>query len=290
MKFFVTLLLSTVVLLANQAFITPNQLSNKLNDKNLVILDTTDKENYSKGHIPNARQVEISSFRHWVNNEYMLMNSPKEIEKVAQELGINNDSYVVLYGHNKPKELLKASYIALALIVNSFENISILDGGYNEWKNSFKDNPKMFSTKFSTYKQGNFKAQYNPDILVNMEYVQNKIGSVPMIEARPKEYFDGTTQSKGVKRLGHIKNAQSSNWQNKFAQDEKLIDDTKLKNIFYKDHNLTQNNEVITYCTGGLEASMNWYLLSQYLEFKDVKLYDASMKEWGNRESTPMEK
>ena len=35
------------------------------------------------------------------------MNSSKEIQKVARSLGINNDSIVVLYGHNKPKELLK---------------------------------------------------------------------------------------------------------------------------------------------------------------------------------------
>jgi thiosulfate/3-mercaptopyruvate sulfurtransferase len=45
---------------------------------------------------------------------------------------------------------------------------------------------------------------------------------------------------------------------------------------------------MMAYCTAGLEASMNWYVLTQVLNFKDVKFYDASMKEWGNRDDTPM--
>lgn len=290
MRTFFTLLLTTFTLYAHEAFITPQVLVEHLNNPKTVILDTTDKETYSKGHIPNAQQVEISAFRHWVNNEYLLMNSPQQVEAIAQKLGINKDSYVILYGHNKPKELLKASYIALALIVNGFENISILDGGYDAWKASYADNAQMISTKTPRYEKGNFIANYNPNVLVNMKYVQENIGKVAMIEARPKKFYDGTAESQGVKRRGHISGAQSSNWQKKFTNSEKLIADKELKNIFYDEHNLSQDKPVVTYCTGGLEASMNWYILTQYLKFKDVKLYDASMKEWGNRTETPMEK
>lgn len=290
MKILFTLLISTIALFAQEAFITPQELAKQLHNPKTIILDTTDKETYTKGHIPNAQQVEISAFRHWVNNEYLLMNSPKQIEDVAQKLGINQDSYVILYGHNKPKELLKASYIALALIVNGFENISILDGGYKAWKENFGNVENMISTKTPRFVKGNFTANYNPDVLVNMDYVKENIGKVAMIEARPKKFYDGTTASKGVKRLGHISGAQSSNWQKKFTDSEKLLADKELKHIFYDDHKLNEDKTVVTYCTGGLEASMNWYILTQYLKFKDVKLYDASMKEWGNRTHTPMEK
>lgn len=290
MKFLFTLLLSALSLLANNAFISAEDLYKNLNQKNLVILDTTTLENYKKGHIKNALQVEISSFRHLVDEKYLLINSSKEIQKIAQNLGINNDSQVVLYGHNKPKELLKASYIALALIINGFENVSILDGGYTRWENLFSNTKDAISTQITTPKKGDFIAKYNPDILVDMQYVKSNIGKVSMIEARERKYFDGSAQSNGVKRLGHITGAKSSNWQDKFSKDETLVDDSKLKSIFLKENKLDTNKEVITYCTGGLEASMNWYILTQYLEFKDVKLYDASMKEWGNLDDTPMEK
>ncbi len=47
---------------------------------------------------------------------------------------------------------------------------------------------------------------------------------------------------------------------------------------------------VITYCTGGLETSMNWYVLHRVLEFSKARLYDASMKEWANDTDTPLTK
>jgi len=289
MKLLASLLFFTLTLFANSAFISAQDLQKKLNEKNLVIIDTTDITTYNQGHIPNARQVEISAFRTLVDSKYELMRSSKEIEEVARNLGINNDSHVVLYGHNKPKELLKASYIALALIVNGFTNISILDGGYTQWKHEFSKHKELISQETPAFDKGNFKASYNPNILVDMEYVKSNIGTVDMIEARAKKYYDGSEQSPGVKRLGHIKSAKSSNWEEKFQNNEKLASDKKLKNIFFEENRLNTDKEVITYCTGGLEASMNWYILTQHLNFKDVKMYDASMKEWGNTESTPME-
>lgn len=290
MKLLLTLLFFTLSVFANDAFIKPEDLYKKLHDKNLVIIDTADTQNYEQGHITNARRADISAFRHWVDDTYMLMNSPHEIQNAVQNLGINSDSFVVLYGHNNPKDILKASYIALALIVNGFENVSILDGGFSEWKNQLLDKEDAITLQTPTYKKGNFKAKYNPNILVDMQYVKAQIGKVAMIEARPKKYYDGAEQSPGVKRLGHISGAKSSFWRDKFNQNETLKNDKELKSLFLQENGLESNNEVIAYCTGGLEASMNWYILTQYLDFKDVKLYDASMKEWGNLKNTPMQK
>ncbi len=290
MKLIIIMAAFMQILFANTAFISAQDLQKKLTDKNLVLIDTADIQTYKEGHIPNAKQIDIAAFRKLVDNKYELMRSSKEIEKTARSLGVNNDSYVVIYGHNKPKELLKASYIAMALIVNGFSNISILDGGFDAWKKAAREDNSLISTQTPSPMLGNFTANYNPEILVDMQYVKEKIGKVDMIEARAKKFYDGQAQSPGVQRLGHIKNAQSSNWEEKFSAGEKVVEDKKLKEIFFDTHTLHPKKEVITYCTGGLEASMNWYLLTQHLNFENVKMYDASMKEWGNQEDTPMEK
>ena len=73
-----------------------------------------------------------------------------------------------------------------------------------------------------------------------------------------KRYFDGTDKSSGVRRLGHIPNAMSSFWKEKFNPDNSVLDKEDLEEIFIKTHKLTPDKEVIVYCTGGLEASMNW--------------------------------
>jgi len=284
MKLPLLLLLSTVYLFASQAFITPAELKQKLNDKNLVLLDVTDPKTYAASHIPNAVNVNVFDFRYKVE-KYQLMKPSNEIEKIVRKLGINNDSQVVIYGHAKPKELLKSSYTALALIANGHNNVSILDGGFTDWVYDF---PKIISNKTPTVKEGNFVAKFNPNILVDLNYVKARIHKVPMIESRPSRYYYGTDHSKGVKRLGHIPGAMTSFWKDKFSSDEEILDMEDLNKIFIKQHKLSPDKEVIVYCTGGLEASMNWYVLHQHLKFKDVKIYDASMREWGNRDDTPM--
>jgi len=289
MKLLLALMLTAFSLFAQDAFISSETLTQKLHNKNLVLIDTTDAKTFASGHIPDAIQVDISAFRHWVDKTYLLMNSSKKIEQVARKLGINKNSYVVIYGHNKDKELLKASYIALALIVNGFNNISILNGGYGDWLYEHEEDKGMISTQKKHVNMGNFTAKYIPNVVVGIDYVRAHVNKIPMIEARPKPYYTGEKKSKGVRRLGHITGATSSNWRDKFNVDDTLKSDKKLNKIFIQEQKLDPSKETLAYCTGGLEASMNWYILTQYMHFKDVKIYDASMKQWGNLDDTPMQ-
>jgi len=286
MKVVILFLLSSIYLFASSSFISATELHSKLQDKNLVLLDITDAKTYAKGHIVNAVNANVFDFRKQVG-KYQLMRSTQEVQEIARSLGINNDSYVVIYGHGKAKELLKSSYLALSLIVNGLKEVSILDGGIGEFSFEYHD---LITSKTSPVSKGNFVAKRNPNVLVDLNYVKENIGKVPLIESRPYRYFTGEDQSKGVRRLGHIPTAQSSFWKDKFLSDETVFSDEELKDIFIKKHHLNPNKEVIVYCTGGLEASMNWYILSQTLGFKNAKLYDASMREWGNRDDTPMVK
>mgnify|MGYP000259225986 CR=1 FL=1 len=145
------------------------------------------------------------------------------------------------------------------------------------------------STSTPVIKKGNFVAMFNGNVLIDIEYMKKNIDKTPMIEARPLRYFNGTDKSKGVRRIGHIKGAMSSFWKDKFSQDERVMNNDGLKKIYIEGHNLNPDKELIVYCTGGLEASMNWYITHEHMGFKNVKIYDASMREWGNRDDTPME-
>jgi len=285
MKIPFLMILTSLYLVASTAFISSTELKAKIHEKKLVLLDVTDEKTYKSGHIPNAIRVDSSAFRHQVK-KYQLMNSPDKVQVVAQSLGINNDSDVVIYGHGQEKELLKESYIALSLITNGANNISILDGGYPDW---IFENKEITSVKTPKIQKGNFISKFNPNILVDLKYVEDKINKVPMLESRPPRFYCGAAQSKGVRRLGHIPHAMSSFWKDKFNPDETILTKKELEDIYIKGHKLNPNKEVIIYCTGGLEASMNWYIAKKELGFKKVKIYDASMREWGNRDDTPME-
>lgn len=284
MKALLLVLITSLYLAASDGFVTPKELNAMLENKNLVIVNITDKETYDEGHIPNAVLANFGEFRKQ-EQKHQLMSSSSEIEAIAQSLGINKDSFIVIYGHSKKKELLKSSYVALSLIVNGAKEVALLNGQYDDYARDYpveKETPKV--------KRGDFTALFNPDMLVDLEYVSSHIGKTPMLEARSPEYYYGTKISDGVQRAGHIPNAMSSFWKDKFNKDNTLRSKEDLDAIFMQGYALQKEDEVILYCTGGLEASMNWYILYQTMGLKNAKLYDASMREWGNKKKTPITK
>jgi thiosulfate/3-mercaptopyruvate sulfurtransferase len=283
-KSLILIFLSCVALLANEPFISAEKLNAILEKGNIVILDVGTKEDYlAKGHIASAVNTQIDEWRMPVEKHF-LMRPQADLVKKISELGISNDSLVVLYGHNQPKEILKASYIALMLKELGHENVTILNGGFAEWT---YDNHRAVSNKSEANKPGIFKAVKQGKV-VEIAYVRQHLNKIPMIEARPPQFYFGTELSDGVKRKGHISGGSSYFWKNSFEEDETIKSKDELTEILVKGMELDPSKEMMVYCTAGLEASMNWYVLTQVLNFKDVKFYDASMKEWGNRDDTPM--
>lgn len=286
MKSLVAAALFCSFLYADEGFISVSDLKTNINNPQYVILDVCDPDTYKKGHIKNAVLVNVDDFR-TKEGDHLAMKKPEAVQKLVRSLGINSDSKIVIYGHGNPKELLKESYLATALIVNGANDIAILNGGYLSW--TFDSNILSSTTIYSN-KDGNFTSIYNPDILVDKTYVQSHLGKALMLDARSPQIYYGIELSKGVKRAGHISHAVSSFWKDKFLADETLRSDNELKMIFFEGLNLQKDESLISYCTSGMEASMNWYILYKHFGVKNAKLYDASMREWGNLADTPMER
>lgn len=284
MRFLFLLFTITISAYAAAAFISAETLDEIRQKEGVILVDVGSKEDFAKGHIPGAVHTEIGNWRKSVE-KHKLIRPSEQIEAAMKELGISNDSYVVIYGHNKEKESLKSSYIALAMITHGLKEVSILDGAYEEWVD---DEDREISNKLPIRLMGSFKATKNPNVIVDMAYVKKRINKVPMLEARPAVFYYGTLRSQGVKRIGHIPKAMSSFWKDKFEIDGTLKSEEILKEIFIDGFKLNPKKEVVLYCTGGLEASMNWFILSQHLKFANAKIYDGSLREWANREDTPL--
>ncbi len=283
MKSILLLAMSTIYIYASEAFISPEDLHDKMKNKNLVILDVTTKDAYETEHIPGAVRADVADFRKKVLM-HQVSKSEAEIQKLARSYGINNDSEVVLYGHGKAKELMKSTYIALSLLSHGVKNVSILNGGFTAWAGEYIDS----SDETPEVKPGNFVAKSDKKTLVNMDYVKENLGKVKMLDSRGYGNYFGTVISGGVERMGHIPHATNSYWQDKFNKDDTIKDDEVLEEMIINGLGIDPKKEVILYCTGGLEGSANWYVFSQHLGFKNAKLYDGSMRDWGNNNDTPM--
>ena len=284
MKTLLVSLLVSVASFAIEPLINTAWLQQHIDDKNLRIVEVSTPESYGSGHIKGALHTTIDKWR--VNKDtFVTVRSPQEIQNEIQRLGIDASTEVVLYADiQTPKDFLKASYIFWALHYHGINHVALLDGGKQAW---VKEGAPLDSS-IPKVAASSYTVQTRPALIADRMYVENHIGKLPMLDARPGDKYLGVTPTDTVARDGHIKGAMSYSWNYSVEGDYRLKDREKLETLFANGYKLDKEKELIVYCTGGLETSFNYFVLSGVLGYKHVRLYDASMKEWGNREETPM--
>jgi thiosulfate/3-mercaptopyruvate sulfurtransferase len=262
--------------------VSPKWLNEHLNDADLVILQPNFlRLDYETEHIKGARFL----WPDWLTN-----NSPegnynppdaKAATKVLQELGINQNSKIVLC-HTKTDVSVTARMFLTLEYLGLKNKVYFLNGGLEAWKKA----GYAVSNEIPAFKKGNFVATVNP-VLVDKNYVLKALQtkSSEVVDARMKRWYDGDPT--GNPRDGHITGALNLPYTD-------MIDSTN--NI--KPTNVLQTNftavlpdkqkEVVTYCFIGQTACVN-YLVGRSLGY-NIKVYDGSMQEWSRIPSLPMEK
>lgn len=268
-----------------EAFTNPKELKKLLKDKSLIIIDTDKSSIYDKGHINGAIHVDIKNFIKRENNPFKLLKSDSSIKSRIIDIGINKDSKVIIYAHNTNQGKLNSSYLAFVLITFGFENVSILNGGYMAW---VFENQRLVSTEsFSPKDDGNFIPNKNNNIIVKQDYILKNISKVAILDAREPKYYYGTHKSKKTKAYGHIANAKSSFYMDKFHLDGILREKNELNDIYFQGFQLKQNDEIIVYADSVFKASMEWYMLYKVMKFKNAKIYEASLLEYFKNNDNP---
>ena len=178
--------------------------------------------------------------------------------------------------------------MALVLIYSGFENVTILDGGYMAW--IFENELLTSSLTSKKQDEGNFTLNTNESIVASLDYLNENLTSSTILDARsPQEYY-GVKRSDNVSSVGHISSAKSSFYMNKFLTDGTLRDKNELKQIYMQGYNLEPNTHLIVYSDNIFSASMEFYILYKHMGFKNTKIYEASLLEWGNSLALPMTK
>jgi len=285
MKYLAFFIFYCTSLFASDGFISTLELKERLHDPKLLLLDVAPNSTYKISHITNAVHVDINLF---VDAESTQLKSAKDVGEYLRDLGLRNDSQVVIYGRATSQDQLSTSYLAFILLSHGFSNVSLLDGGYMAW---VFENELLVSTEiFSKEQEGDFEAKRNENFFITSDEINHNLESIKLLDSRRGPEYFGTSLSKGVIGIGHIPSAQSSFYQDKFLSDFTLRLEEELELLFVEGHKFHKDDTIVVYGTDAREASMNWYLLYQHLGFRDVKLYEASMQEWGNNSELPLRK
>lgn len=262
-------------------------LQNHLKDANLIIVDAqTDVYDYLGQHIPGAVHLSDQTLRapdHGMPVRYL---APQAIELLFCRVGLRNDVPVVVYtgkgAISGTGDGLGQTMVAYTLARFGQSHIYVLDGGLDKWVAE----KRPVSKEFPKIKEGSFIAAER-DCHVSMAQLKELMSqdNVIIVDARGVKAYEGqAVWSKG----GHIPGAISLPWRSLMVDDNPTLlkSDQEIAEIL-KQHNITPDKTIITYCGTGREATNPFLLFKCYLGFPNVKLYEGSFTEWSAYPDNP---
>jgi thiosulfate/3-mercaptopyruvate sulfurtransferase len=252
-------------------------LYDKLQKKNLLVIDTRSYPDYIKGHIPGAVNLDFMQF-HWIDSSKEgIKQFNTQMRLLLSNIGVTKDKFVVFYDDISGSSSARGVWL---LLYFSHERTALLDGGFQAWKNTGNET----ETKTNPFIHSNFHGVPNPTILADIRRIRSaikKTNRVALVDARSKSEYDGTVVR--ASRAGHIPSAVNIDWMNNLDDKGFFKDHERLRQIY---SGINRNAEIITYCQGGYRAA-NTFIALKLLGYTNLKMYLGSWGEWGNRWDVP---
>lgn len=262
-------------------------LNENLKNQDIILLDIRNKDYFEYVHLPNSVNSQYSDWRQPQSNILKKMLPTKDyLEKLLSKLGIqNNDHVIIISSGESATELAAASRVYWTLEQINHAKKSILNGGVIAWAKKqlpltrrAEKPPKESKYQIQTIKQQvDFNSvlnslDQNEQIIDARSIAENKglilsasderTGAIPTSKALPYDWF---TLNGG----GNIHSEQNLQ--------------AILKSIDYQ-----ADQSTTVYCHTAHRAALSWFVLSEVLGNKQVKLYDGSTREWATNPELPL--
>lgn len=203
-------------------FISTAELEKIIDDPNLILIDARSFQEYSRGHITNAVNLDLFSF-HWIDTSQDGISSfNQQFTKIFSRVGVSEEKKVIFY--DDVSGMLAARGVWL-LEYFSHPNVSMLDGGFIKWKNE----ERTWDTTPVANMYANFSAKLNPKVLAGFEYVLDNLDKITILDARSKEEFDGKLVR--AARGGHIPTSTNIDYTENISKDGTLKNNEELSTI-----------------------------------------------------------
>jgi len=280
------LLLGAPLLAAAQPLVTPAELSARLAEPQLRVIDIRDGRNddgktpYELGHIAGSLAAPYGKWRGPKDNPGKLP-SEEALTSLVRSLGIDATTPVaIVYEGSNSTDFGSAARVYWTLKAAGVQQLSILNGGIKAWRAA----NLPLATEAATVAPSTFTVKIDPRLVATQDEVAAVIGGekVRLLDARPAPYFLGETRHAAAKTPGTLvgaKNVDQAVW---FAKGSgALLPAADVKRIA-QDNGVQTDQPTVSFCNTGHWAATNWFVLSEVLGQKDVKLYPESTVGWSN--------
>lgn len=259
-------------------------LQNNLSNEDIRIVDCGYWEAYKRAHIPGAVGIPGDHYFKDPDTNRTFISNPEQFSREMSELGISNNTLVVAYDDFGS---LWASRLWWVLKYYGHHSVKVLNGGWQKWLSEGREitaaKPQIQKTKFDT--------AINQPILATAEQIMDIDRNNPekiVFDVRSTAEYKGEND-RGNKRAGHIPGAKHLEWLNFVDKEKSMIFKAASEMAaLLAPLEITKDKEITTYCQGGIRAAHVFFVL-ELLGYKNLRVYDGSFREWGNRQDTPIE-
>lgn len=253
-------------------YISALQLKDELKNDKLIIVDAREEADYKKGHIEGAINIvwqQLSNVSVKPGEKgFGVVLEPKELQKVLRDLGFNNDSEVVIYS-NGTKGWGEDGRILWTLLLNGFDNVKVLDGGYKAWTSE----EYATSKESTTLEKGNIELSgVNKDVVIDTDGLKEQ-SDLKVIDTRDKEEYNGAVKY-GEAKGGHIPGSINIPFKELYNEDGTVKSEEEIDAIM-SENGISKDDTIVTYCTAGIRSASMFVVLKTY-GYKNVLNYDES--------------
>ncbi|MBE4573182.1 sulfurtransferase [Vibrio navarrensis] len=271
--------------------ITAQELHNIKHQDNVIILDAS-----IDFTIPNAEQkilhkVIAGARRFDYDHEFCdasnslphMMPDESTFNQKAQQLGLNQDSHIVVYDNAGTYASPRAWWMLKAM---GHHNVQILNGGLRAWVEAGYPTQSDFE---AVSQKGNFHGTLDKTYFLSADNVliHSNARSANIVDARSKERFHAQVAEprEGI-RSGHIPGSVCLPFSH--LMERGFIKPLSGLQAAFEPLPLVNDKPIIFSCGSGVTACI--LLLGAYLlNHRNLSVYDGSWTEWGSNSALPIE-
>jgi len=270
-------------------FLSTEQVAERLGDPKVRVVDcrfTFEGEAraaYLAAHLPGAVHIDwsrdLSAPPPPSGHPLFMLQGPAEFAASMARSGIGDDTFVIGYdaegGHH-------AARLWLALRRYGHDAMAVMEGGFQQWQ---REGRPVGSGEVGVT-SATFTPRPRDGVVATKDDLLGAIrtGTPWLLDVRRDVEYTGVEAR--AKHGGHVPGAVNLLWKDAL-RDDWLLKDPDVLEQMYIDAGFGPETSTITYCQAGVRAAFTHLVLTA-LGHDDVRTYDGSWEEWGNRDDVPI--